>query len=218
MPYRSRATRWLPFSLLCLATLAVPAHGAGLGLREFGAPLNGTASAGWAALGEDASTAATNPAAMTRLKQSEFLAGPQVLVVDIEFDTEQSSFAGGDGGNAGGLVPAGGLSYVHKVSPDLALGFSTGSYLGLGLDFDDDWAGRYFVTKGELVTMAAGPSISSRTAVSRTPGTSRWVHVTATGHSGFSARAWRMTAHRWTTMTAPSTCRSTGRSAWGLAL
>lgn len=27
-------------------------------------------------------------AAMTRLKQSEFLAGPQLLVVDIKFDTE----------------------------------------------------------------------------------------------------------------------------------
>ena len=159
---RTKSARWPALALVCLATLAVPAHGAGLGLREFGAPLNATASAGWAALGEDASTAATNPAAMTRLKQSEFLAGPQLLVVDIQFDTKQSSFGGGDGGNAGGVVPAGGLFYVHKVNPDLALGFSAGSYLGLGLDFDDDWAGRYFVTKGELVTMAAGPSIGYR--------------------------------------------------------
>jgi len=27
---------------------------------------------------------------MTRLEQSEFLAGPQLLVVDIQFDTEES--------------------------------------------------------------------------------------------------------------------------------
>ena len=145
-----------------MLTAISPAQGAALGLREIGAPLNGTASAGWAALGEDANTAATNPAAMTRLKQSEFLVGPQVLVVDIQFDTEQSSFGGGNGGNAGGVLPAGGLFYVHKVNPDLALGFSAGSYLGLGFEFDDDWAGRYFVTKGELVTMAAGPSIGYR--------------------------------------------------------
>ena len=46
---------------------------------------------------DDAGVAGTNPAAMTRLKQSEFLAGPQVLVVDIKFDTEQSSFGGGNG-------------------------------------------------------------------------------------------------------------------------
>jgi long-chain fatty acid transport protein len=148
--------------LLWMSMAGSPAQGAALGLREMGAPLNGTASAGWAALGEDASTAATNPAAMTRLRQSEFLVGPQVLVVDIKFDTEQSSFGGGDGGNAGGVVPAGGLFYVHKVNSDLALGLSASSYLGLGLEFDDDWAGRYFVTKGELVTMAAGPSIGYR--------------------------------------------------------
>lgn len=95
---RTKPARWPALGLLCLATLVVPAHGAGLGLREFRAPLNATASAGWAALGEDASTAATNPAAMTRLKQSEFLAGPQLLVVDIRFDTEQSSFGGGNAG------------------------------------------------------------------------------------------------------------------------
>ena len=104
--------------LLWMSTAGSPAQGAALGLREMGTPLNGTASAGWAALGEDASTAATNPAAMTRFRQSEFLVGPQVLVVDIKFDTEQSSFGGGDGGNAGGVVPAGGLFYVHKVCND----------------------------------------------------------------------------------------------------
>mgnify|MGYP002065004827 CR=1 FL=1 len=139
-----------------------PAHGAALGVREFGAPLNGSAGAGWAALGEDASTAATNPAAMTRLRQSEFLAGPQLLVVDIKFDTAQSSFGGGNGGNAGGVVPAGGLFYVHKVNRDLALGVSAGSYLGFGFEFDDDWAGRYHVTKGEVVTLAGGPSVGYR--------------------------------------------------------
>ncbi len=98
---RWQAAPWLSFSLLCLTMLAAPVHGAALGLREFGSPLNGTAGAGWTALGEDASTAATNPAAMTRLKQSEFLIGPQVLVVDIKFDTEQASFGGG---NAGGMA------------------------------------------------------------------------------------------------------------------
>jgi long-chain fatty acid transport protein len=159
----SRRPASLPLcGLLYLLTAGGPAHGAGLGLREFGSPLNGSASAGWAALGEDASTAATNPAAMTRLERSEFLAGAQLLVVDIKFDTEQSSFGGGNGGNAGGAQPAGGLFYVHKVNPDLALGLSASSFLGLGFEFDNDWAGRYHITKGELVTMAAGPSIGYR--------------------------------------------------------
>ena len=84
----SKPASWQTCAALCLLALAAQAHSAALGLREFGAPLNGSAGAGWAALGEDASTAATNPAAMTRLKRSEFLAGPQLLVVDIKFDTE----------------------------------------------------------------------------------------------------------------------------------
>lgn len=147
---------------LCLAAVTPSAQGAGLSLREFGGPLNGAAGAGWAALGEDASTAATNPAAMTRLGRSELLIGPQLLIVDVEFDTAQSTFGGGNGGNAGGVVPAGGIFYVHKVSSDLALGLSAGSYLGFGLDFNNDWAGRYHVTRGELVTLAFGPSIGYR--------------------------------------------------------
>ena len=150
------------FAGLGLLAIVGQAHGAALGLREFGAPLNGSAGAGWAALGEDASTAATNPAAMTRLKQSEFLAGPQLLVVDIKFGTEQASFGGDNGGNAGDVVPAGGLFYVHKVNRDLALGLSADSFLGFGFEFNDDWAGRYHVTKGEIVTAAAGPSIGYR--------------------------------------------------------
>ena len=32
----------------------------------------------------------------------------------------------------------------------MALGLSAGSYLGFGFEFDDDWAGRYHVTKGEF--------------------------------------------------------------------
>ena len=40
--------------------------------------------------------------------------------------------------------------YLHKVNRGLALGLSAGSYLEFGFDFDDDWAGRYNVVKGEF--------------------------------------------------------------------
>ncbi len=52
MPCGSTATPWLSFSIL-----AAQAHGAALWLREFGSPLNGTAGAGWAAVGEFVSNA-----------------------------------------------------------------------------------------------------------------------------------------------------------------
>ena len=78
------------------------------------------------------------------------MVGVQPLYADIKFDTQSSTFGGGNGGNAGGLVPTGSLSYVHDVSDDLKLGLTAGSYLGLGIKFDDTWAGRYYVQQEDF--------------------------------------------------------------------
>ena len=66
------------------------------------------------------------------------------------------------GGDAGGWVMAGSASYVHSISDDFKLGFAMGSYFGLGLDYGDDWVGRYYVTEGEFVTYGANPSAAYR--------------------------------------------------------
>ena len=137
---------------LFLSFVPVNVHSAGLWLYEMGTPDMGTAAAGRVALAADASTASTNPAGMTRLDSSQLLAGFQILYVDLKFDTEYAEFGGGDGGNAGGWVPAGSFSYVHKVSPELAVGLSVGSYFGLGIDYGKNWSGRYYVQEGEFLT------------------------------------------------------------------
>jgi len=147
-------TRKITVGLAAL-TLMLPgmsAEAAGLWLYEMGTPDVGTASAGMASRAEDAATAFANPAGMTRLKESQFMAGVQPLYADIKFDTQKSTFGGGDGGNAGGIVPTGSLSYVHNVSEDLKLGLTAGSYLGLGVKFDDNWAGRYYVQQEDFTT------------------------------------------------------------------
>ncbi|MFQ5645072.1 MAG: OmpP1/FadL family transporter [Thiogranum sp.] len=154
---KRQTAAWL--GLLALLTVTAPANGAGLWLYEQGMPDLGTAAAGRAALAESAATAGGNPAGMTRLKQSQLLLGAQPMYVDAKFDTESSSFGGG---NAGGWVPAGGLHYVHSVSDDLKLGLSAASYLGLGLDYGKDWAGRYYITEGEILTFAVQPSVGYR--------------------------------------------------------
>jgi len=101
------------FALVGLA-FSGPAWAGGLALYELGTPDVGTAAAGWSARAQDASTAFTNPAGMTRLEKSQMLAGAQPLYVNAKFDTDSSTFGDGDGGNAGGWVPAGGLFYVHE--------------------------------------------------------------------------------------------------------
>lgn len=132
-------------------------------LYEIGTPDMGHAAAGRAALGQDASTAFTNPAAMTRLKQSEFLLALQALYINVEFDAgSNTTTTGGNGGNAGGISPAAGSYYVHSLSPDLKLGFSTFSYFGLAVDYDDNWVGRYYGQELALLTVGFSPTVSYR--------------------------------------------------------
>jgi long-chain fatty acid transport protein len=158
-------TRFCHCALLALFSvfLLVPAAwGGGIWLYEMGTPDLGTAGAGRAAMAADASTAAANPAGMTRLERSQMIAAFQGLYIDARFDTAVSGFGGGDGGNAGEFVPAGSFHYVHSVTPDLKFGVSAGSFFGLGLDYGDDWAGRYYSTKAELLTFSLNPGVGYR--------------------------------------------------------
>jgi long-chain fatty acid transport protein len=148
--------------LLSVFLLISTAWGGGVWLYEGGTPDLGTAGAGRAALAVDAATAGANPAGMTRLDRSQMLSAVQGLYVNTKFDTQSSGFGGGDGGNAGGFVPSGGLHYVHRVSNDFRLGISAGSYFGLGVDYGDDWAGRYYTTKAELLTFGVNPGAGYR--------------------------------------------------------
>jgi long-chain fatty acid transport protein len=144
-------------SIICLVPFK--AQSAGLWLYEQGTPDMGTAAAGRVALATDASTAAQNPAGMTRLDRSQMLAGFQMLYVDTKFDTDYAEFGGGDGGNAGGWVPAASFSYVHKMSDDFSLGVTVGSFFGLGLDYGKNWAGRYYVQEAEFLTVGINPGV-----------------------------------------------------------
>ena len=135
------------------------AQAAGLWLYEQSVPDMGLATAGRAALATDASIAAANPAGMTRLERNQLEGGLMGILVTAKFDSDSSTFSGGDGGNAGDFVPAGSFSYVHGITPDLKIGFSAGSYFGLGLDYGKKWSGRYYVQEGELVTMGLNPGV-----------------------------------------------------------
>ncbi len=150
------------FSILTVCTVPLSSMAAGLWLYEQATPDMGSASAGRVALAMDASTASVNPAGMTRLDRSQMLAGFQALYVDTRFDTDSAEFGGGDGGNAGGWVPAASFSYVHVVSPDFRLGVTVGSFFGLGLDYENSWAGRYYVKEAEFMTIGINPGLGYR--------------------------------------------------------
>ena len=141
-----------------------PVHAGGFWLTLQPTPDMGVGSAGSQAAGFDASTATANPAAMTRLDRSQMETGIMGLYVDSQFNVKNSSNGDNGGGNAGYFSPVPTLNYVHSVSPDLKLGLGVGSYFGLGLNYSNEWAGKYYVQNASITTLAVNPTIGYKIA------------------------------------------------------
>ncbi|MHC4132180.1 MAG: OmpP1/FadL family transporter [Planctomycetota bacterium] len=139
--------------------------GGGLYLEsEFGTPSMGAAGAGAEAEAWDASTSWHNPAGMTRIDGSELMLTGGLGYSRVKFDRDFvfPAITGGDGGNAGGYFPLGGLFYVHSLSEDWKFGLSVYSTSGAALDYDDEWAGRFLVQDVTIFTATIAPSLAYR--------------------------------------------------------
>jgi long-chain fatty acid transport protein len=152
------------FTGLILVLVVASAHAGGIWLSLQPTPDMGVGSAGSQAAGFDASAATANPAAMTRLDRSQMETGIMGIYPDSQFNVKNSSFGGNDGGNAGYFSAVPTLNYVHSLSPDLKLGLGVGSYFGLGLNYSNDWAGKYYVQNASITTLAINPTIGYRIA------------------------------------------------------
>ncbi len=151
----------MALALLIVLTCPCAALAGGAILYETGTPEVGLGSAGWAARAEDAATILTNPAGMTRVKKPDLMLGIQALYADIGFTPNaQTTTTGGDGGNPVGWFPGGGLFYVHPTTETLRLGIAVTGNFGLGLEYDDDWVGRYYVQSSTLLGISVMPAIA----------------------------------------------------------
>ena len=156
-------TRWALSALTLAAFLvASSAWAGGLYLYELGTPDVGLASAGWAARAQDASTVYTNPAGMTRLKRSELQVGAQPIYLNSDFSPDSKTTTTGKDGDASTWLPAGSLYYVHKLGSDFSVGLATVGYFGLGLEYEDDWVGRYYVQEVTLQALGIQPAVAYR--------------------------------------------------------
>lgn len=133
---------------------------------EVGTADVGLASAGNSARAQDASTAFTNPAGLTRLEGNQVLVSGQVLWSNTEFssDSDTSSALGSDDGGravgSNGWFPGGGAFASYSVSPALKLGFALAGNFGAVLKYDDNWVGRYYVQEATLLGVSFLPSIA----------------------------------------------------------
>jgi long-chain fatty acid transport protein len=146
--------------IIFVLSFASSAQAGGLYLYELGNPDVGAAAAGWAARAQDAATVFTNPAGMTRLEKSELLVGVQPLYLHAEFSPDSDTSTSGNEGDASTWLPAGGLYYVHNLMPKLKIGVSTVGYFGLGLEYENDWVGRYYVQEIKLQALGVQPALA----------------------------------------------------------
>lgn len=132
-------------------------------MYEIATPDVGLASAGYAARAQDASTLFTNPAGMSLLSESQFQVGAQLIYGNVEFSPDAGTgplLGTESGGNAVGAMPAGSLFYTQALSERWSVGVGVLSYFGFSLDYDDDWAGRYYLQEGTLLGLSLMPAVS----------------------------------------------------------
>ena len=113
---------------------------------------------------EVASTATAEPGRDDATDRSQMETGIMGLYVDSQFNVKNSSNGDNGGGNAGYFSPVPTLNYVHSVSPDLKLGLGVGSYFGLGLNYSNEWAGKYYVQNASITTLAVNPTVGYKIA------------------------------------------------------
>ncbi len=136
------------------------AQAAGFYLSEVGSPASlGTGGVANPTNTFGADAAWTNPAGMTGLERDQIFAGFQAVIPKIEFDSSTATAGGRDGGNAGNTAFIPSFFYVNKVNDRTRLGLSVVAPQGGGVNYGDDFVGRYQTTRSELAAVALSPAI-----------------------------------------------------------
>ncbi|MEA3278030.1 MAG: outer membrane protein transport protein [Pseudomonadota bacterium] len=148
------------------------ASGAGFYLAEVGSP-GSLGTAGVAnptnTFGADASW--TNPAGMTGIDEQHILAGFQLILPSVKFNSKSAQntamapplagpVRGDNGGNAGEVAPVPSFFYVRPLSDRVRFGFSLTGPLGGGVDYGSDFVGRYAIRDVTLIGVGITPSLA----------------------------------------------------------
>lgn len=128
-------------------------------IPEVGTPVSlGTAGVANPTNIRGADAAWTNPAGMTGQNEDSFMTGLMVILPKIEFDSSVSEAGGSDGGNAGDTAAVPSFFYTHVLSEKSRFGFSVVAPIGGGIDYGDNFVGRYAIQNVELEGIAFTPA------------------------------------------------------------
>lgn len=153
--------------LLQILTVAISllwaesALAAGFYLSEFGTPSSvGTAGVGSTVNTSGADAAWTNPAGMTGQSEDSMLTGLMVIAPELKFDSSVATAGGSDGGNAADAAAVPSLFYTRVLSDESRFGFSFVAVGAGGVDYGDDFVGRYSIQNVEMANVGLTPSFA----------------------------------------------------------
>jgi len=146
--------------------VATSAQASGFGLREFSASAMGSAYAGAAATGTDASYLFYNPATLSGVGDFDFSVNATGLLIDSNARYSAATSAGTPvSGNAtphsfigSAFIPSFALRY--RLSDQWAVGFSLTSPWDESTTYPSGWVGRYYALSTNLNTYNGEPIIS----------------------------------------------------------
>ena len=178
-----RMVLWAPVLLGGLG-LSQPAAGNGFSLPVQDALQVGLANAGNVAAAANASTVFHNPAGMTGLDGEQMLAGVTVVYAGYDVDNKGSSASTpgtggaaapltGDKGDPRTVAPIPTTFYARPLGEErrLWVGLALTAPWGLGVEYDEDWFGRYDSIETRLTTINLSPALAYRIT--------RWLSVGA---------------------------------------
>ncbi|CDF83629.1 long-chain fatty acid transport protein [Pseudomonas knackmussii B13] len=146
-----------------MGLIATSVHAGGISIYEAGQEGAGLANAGAAALATDPSVLMSNPAGIAELKGTQINTNGQLILGHLKFSRDSDNqFDGNEGGNALKYLPSGSFFVSQQINDSSAIGFGMYSNFGLAVDYDDDWAGRYFSRRAAVIGMSFQPTLAHK--------------------------------------------------------
>lgn len=148
-----------------MASVSTALQASSFQLIEQSASGQGSAFAGAAALGEDASTIYFNPAGMTRLSGQQIVVAGHIISPDAAFTNNGSTNALGTsltGLNSSTGDPAfvPNFYYATELPNEVHFGVGVNVPFGLSTEYDNGWIGRYHALRSEITSVNVNPAIA----------------------------------------------------------
>ncbi|BDS08602.1 long-chain fatty acid outer membrane transporter [Oceaniferula spumae] len=161
MKHASRHTAKSTAAAALLGLSSASLFGAGFQLAERSATGLGRAFSGEAAIGDDASVLASNPAGMILLEDGALSAGLQYVKPDVDIKGVTPYGPASDSSIAEeALIPY--FYYTRKLNDNLSVGLGLFSSFGLATDYSNSFASLAGTETSEITTFTINPSLAYR--------------------------------------------------------